>query len=246
MELNISYKSINTGAIKDVDMKSQIVTGYFSTFNVIDSDGDMILPGAFAKTINENGPKDGNVQNSEIYHLWQHRNEMLGKPRVLKEDERGLYFETWFDTQIDLAKDILRRYETGLLNQHSIGFSTIRSNNINDEDGNTKYTELVELKLWEGSTVLWGANKDTPFLGIKGMDKPTLIKELKERYALFCKEIKNGKYTDQTFTLLKIEALKIEDMIKSLNIEAPSVQDTPDIEPINISKVIESFKNNIN
>ena len=41
--------------IKDVDGKKGIVTGYFSDFNSIDSDGDIIKPGAFQKSISHYG-----------------------------------------------------------------------------------------------------------------------------------------------------------------------------------------------
>ena len=74
------------GCVKDVDAASRIVTGYFSSFGFKDSDGDIIIPGAFKKTIKERGPSGSN----RIFHLWQHRTDMvLGKPRVLKE-VRGL------------------------------------------------------------------------------------------------------------------------------------------------------------
>jgi phage head maturation protease len=51
------FKGINGAIIKDLDTKQGIVTGYYSVFGNIDSDGDMIMPGAFLKTISENGPE---------------------------------------------------------------------------------------------------------------------------------------------------------------------------------------------
>jgi len=51
------YKTDSISAtIKDVDGKQGIVSGYFNSFNNVDSDGDIIRPGAFTKTIAENGP----------------------------------------------------------------------------------------------------------------------------------------------------------------------------------------------
>ena len=43
------YKNLNQG-ISDVDVKKGIVTGYFSSFDNMDSDGDVIRKGAFTKT----------------------------------------------------------------------------------------------------------------------------------------------------------------------------------------------------
>jgi hypothetical protein len=50
---NVSNSSIS-GVIKDVDVKTGTVTGYFSIFGNVDSDGDMIMPGAFKRTLENN------------------------------------------------------------------------------------------------------------------------------------------------------------------------------------------------
>lgn len=44
----LEYKGVNAGpeSIKDIDEKTGTVTGYFSIFGNIDSDEDMIMPGA--------------------------------------------------------------------------------------------------------------------------------------------------------------------------------------------------------
>jgi phage head maturation protease len=68
MEKKYSYKDSGVSdslrlQIKDVDGKKGIVTGYFSDFNSIDSDGDIIKPGAFQKSISQNGPQSGKAQD---------------------------------------------------------------------------------------------------------------------------------------------------------------------------------------
>ena len=55
--------------IKGADEKKGIVEGYASIFGNIDSDKDMIMPGAFSKTITERGPGSAKPR---IKHLWQH------------------------------------------------------------------------------------------------------------------------------------------------------------------------------
>ena len=62
MEKKYSYREAEISEffpiqIKDIDGKKGIVTGYFADFNSIDSDGDIIRPGAFSKSISEWGPK---------------------------------------------------------------------------------------------------------------------------------------------------------------------------------------------
>jgi len=75
------YKSFGQ-SIKDVDAKKGIVTGYFSAFNIKDSDGDIIRPGAFKRSIDEWFPK------GRIKHLMNHDpSKPLGMLQILKEDE---------------------------------------------------------------------------------------------------------------------------------------------------------------
>jgi len=57
-----------TNSVKDIDPKGRIVTGYYSAFGNVDSDDDVILPGAFERTLRERGPEGKN----RIMHLWQH------------------------------------------------------------------------------------------------------------------------------------------------------------------------------
>ena len=62
------YKIKSNGELKDVDVKTMTMTGYFSKFGNIDSDGDMMMPGAFKKSLNERGP-DG---TNQIWFLKDH------------------------------------------------------------------------------------------------------------------------------------------------------------------------------
>jgi len=227
--MNLLYKAVSgEGVIKDVDIASKTVTGYFSTFGVKDSDGDIVMPGAFKKTLRENGVKG----KDRIMHLWQHSTwDILGKPKTLKEDKIGLYFETEFDTRRKLVEDVLVMYSNGTLNEHSIGFNIISSKDVVDKNGKRQHTELNELKLWEGSTVTWGANPDTPFRGFKAKDKPEMILELIERHEKFIEELYKGNYADETFHSIKLEAMKIADMIKSLEVDKPIEKITSDFKP---------------
>lgn len=173
--------------IKDVDQKSGTVTGYFSVFGNIDSDGDVITKGAFERSLNNNGTR--------IKHLWQHDVRYpLGKPNVLKEDNYGLYFESTI-SKTSYGKDVLQLYADGVVDEHSIGFRTVKQQK---KDG---YNEINEVKLWEGSTVTFGANEMAKFTGMKGMTAEDTIEKMD---AVF-KAIKNGKYeSEEIFENLEI------------------------------------------
>ncbi len=204
METNIILKSFG-GSVKDVDRKGRTVTGYFSTWGYLptgqpmpDSDGDVMDKGAFSKTLQMNGPESGN----RIWHLFNHdTGKPIGKPTTLKEDATGLYFETKFPDTV-LANDILKLYESGSITEHSIGFNIIQSRN------ESNYQLIQEVRLWEGSSVLWGANENTPVTGLKAEEftiKTNLLNEL----------MRNGTLSDETFEMIEKLLKDIQAIFKS-------------------------------
>ena len=109
----------NNGSVKDVDVSNRKVTGYLSAFDNVDYDNDIIVKGAFQKSIKE--------RFNNIFFLYQHNWEKpLGKFTSLVEDEKGLYFEAEI-VQTSYGIDQLKLYESGLVKEHSIGFQTIKS-----------------------------------------------------------------------------------------------------------------------
>lgn len=211
------YKIKSEGEITEVDIEKRIVMGYAAKFGNIDLHGDMIMPGAFTKTITERGPQGKN----EIWFLHNHSSDSpLGKPSVLKEDNYGLYFEAAIiDTEI--GSDILKLYDNGLINQHSIGFSTIKETIV--EEGNQKpYYQIQEVKLYEFSSVLWGANPETPFIGLKSMD----AKGLQDRFDKLYKQLRSGNLKDETYELIEIEYNFIKSELFKLINERESVKST--------------------
>ena len=173
--------------IKDVDESTRTVQGYFSVFGNVDSDGDVITPGAFKRTIDSRGPKGSN----RIMHLWQHNPTMpLGKPKELEEDDVGLRFTTQI-SDTTYGQDAIKLYRDGVLSEHSIGFEVIKAN-PGEQDGKDVWM-LTELRLWEGSSVTWGANE----LARGGM-KGVTTDWIKERYDILKAAAKSGDYTDET------------------------------------------------
>lgn len=203
-------KTIDAGAagiIKDVDRKSRTVTGYFSTFNVKDSDGDIIVASAFDKTIAERGP---NSARQRIKHLWQHDTwQPLAAPKVLKADEFGLYFESTI-AETTLGNDVLALYDGGVITEHSIGFNTI----LKETDEETQTTYIKEARLWEGSSVTWGANEDTPFTGFKSLiDSPERIE--KHIKSIF-RALRSSPISDDTAESLEIWVNQLLTAVKAI------------------------------
>lgn len=153
------FKSMSV-EIKANESKREI-EAYASTFGNVDLGGDLVIQGAFSKTINE---RWAGGQRNDIKVLWQHNHTMpLGLPIHLEEDSKGLYTVSkisktdWGDRALQLAID-------KVVDKMSIGYSVIK-----DEFTNDGYRKLQELKLFEYSLVTFPMNTDADVLGVKSL-----------------------------------------------------------------------------
>lgn len=203
------YKNLSL-EIKDLDASQGVATGYFSSFNVKDAYADIVNPGAFAKTITEQGP---NSPQPRIKHLLDHDTYLtLGKLTVLKEDSFGLYYESKLGTH-STAQDFIKMAESGLITEHSIGYQTIKSS----MDETTGVRTLIELRLMEGSSLRsWGVNQYTPFLGIKSEQDIEKMTVRLSRIEKFCR---NTDATDETIEMLLLEVKQLNQLIIDLKKE---------------------------
>lgn len=209
-------------SIKDMDSKQGIVTGYAASFGTLDADKDIIMPGAFTKTIKEQGPKS---TQPRIKHLLNHNtSQPLGLLQVLKEDDKGLYYESKVGTNT-VAVDFLKMVDSGLITEHSIGFNTIRKTITNpDADWRDQTTQIHEVKLYElSSLTAWGANQYTPLIGVKG------IKNVEDRIERLIKAVDSGTFTDTSFSFLNDELLFLQKAFKDISTHAAQAPE-PDYE----------------
>jgi HK97 family phage prohead protease len=208
-----NYKSFNS-EVKDVDTKQGVVTGYFSAFGNVDSDGDIMMPGAFKRSIQDWGPEG----KGRIKHLLNHDpSKPLGKIQVLKEDEYGLYYESKVGKH-NLGQDYIKMIESGLIAEHSIGFKTLREQKSGDAN------QIHEVMLFEGSSLTaWGANEATPLLGMKNMNN---IEQIQDQIKSFEKFIRNSDVTDETIDLCMLKVKQLAELIERMS-STKAVDETP-------------------
>jgi HK97 family phage prohead protease len=208
-----NYKSFNL-EVKDVDTKQGVVTGYFSAFGNVDSDGDIMMPGAFKRSIQDWGPEG----KGRIKHLLNHDpSKPLGKIQVLKEDEYGLYYESKVGKH-NLGQDYIKMIESGLIAEHSIGFKTLR------EQKSGEANQIHEVMLFEGSSLTaWGANEATPLLGMKNMNN---IEQIQDQIKSFEKFIRNSDVTDETIDLCMLKVKQLAELIERMS-STKAVDETP-------------------
>ena len=212
--------------IMDVDGEQRRVKAVWARCGNVDLDNDIIVPEAFTKTISERGPKGKNLVWSLVDHCAD-MNNVIGKPEQLYVENDMLIAITPI-VETEKGEDIIKLYEAGLINQHSIGFSTIKSN-VNKEGVRT----ITELKLYEGSAVLWGANPETPTLGFKGeMEAADKRKQLSDRLEKLIKAFKGGRFTDETFSLVEIEIKRIQAELLEIEVIKEITQSEQSIEPV--------------
>jgi len=206
----IEYKGADMEDILDVDTENKTVKAVWARFDNVDLDSDIIVKEAVTKTIKERGPKGKNLIYSLVDHIAD-TDHMIGKPTELYVKDDMLIAITKI-VETEKGEDMIKMYNEGLINQHSIGFSTIKSD---WQDSKQTVRIIKELKLYEGSAVLWAANPETPTLDVTKSylnDKEKLNKRLLSLLNAF----KGGTYTDETFNLLEIEIKHIQQMIDNI------------------------------
>jgi HK97 family phage prohead protease len=228
-KLSKSYGAKNISfELKDISENSREVVFYASSFNVLDSDNDVIRKGAFTKSIQERGAaSDGR----KIAHLRNHDFEhQIGNIKEIYEDDFGLKVVSKLG-QSTKANDALLDYQDGILREHSIGFNYVQDKIKFVEESalnEAGHWDITEVKLWEVSAVTFGANEFTPVLDVaKGLDnKSQLIKKLEQLNASFLKAIKNGKGTDERLENLEARFKQICELQKALATEKPLIKST--------------------
>lgn len=141
--------------VKEVDAEAGTFSGYAAVFGNRDSYGDVIEPGAFAKTVADKG--------GVFPVLWQHDSwEPIGVSTTMSEDDKGLYVEAEVSMEPSgkgpLAMDLLRRKAIRGL---SIGFQVVQ------QSMDAGIRRLTEIKLWEFSVVTFPANELALVSGVK-------------------------------------------------------------------------------
>jgi len=224
----IQLKDIND-SIMDVSTKTRTIKAVWSRMNNIDLDNDIIVPEAFTKTLAERGPNAKNM----IWSLVDHKadmNHVIGKPKELYVDGDKLVAVTEI-VKTQAGEDLIKLYEAGLINQHSIGFSTIKQS-----ESKSGVRTISELKLYEGSAVLWGANPETPTLAVKSENKETLSLRLDN----LLKALTKGNYSDSTYNLMEAEIKRIQQSLLTITQPATAVEPKSN-DDVEIIKAIQQF-----
>lgn len=246
-------KSVNV-KVEDVDTNTGVVTGFYNTMNFLDSDMDVSMIGSFNKTIKDRGPESDAI--AKFKHMRDHDwGKVTGIPHVLKEKTinvkgvktTGLYFEVKINSKSDNGRNQLADYEAGVIDNHSIGFAYGKLNYYQADTDQFKEVvdtlinpsaaigihglySVSEYKGFEGSSVAFGSNEWTPFLGMKSGTKGQKLDVLLKKVDILQRVLKNGTQTDDHLEGLKYRFLQLKQAIQDY-VSEPSLKDTLDKPP---------------
>lgn len=146
-----------------------VIEGYASYFGKRDKGGDVVLAGAYGRSLQALADAGRSVKM-----LWQHdAAQPIGIWDVVREDDRGLYVKGRLLPDVAKGREAMALLEAGAIDGLSIGYRTVAA----QKDGKGRRL-LSELELWEVSLVTFPMLPDAR-VGAKGeLPDATILREL--------------------------------------------------------------------
>ena len=189
----------------------------FCVWGVRDSYGTGWIKGAFAKSIEERGPKS--TANQKIAMLWQHdMRDPIGRIIDMWEDDEGAFAVFEFDDleSVPSSKRAKAQIASGTINGYSFGFEYIWDRMEYDEKVDTIWVR--EVKLYELSAVTIASVAET-----HTVRSP---KEYETRKLLFDEQIKD--FINGLPKSKQIELRQLLNEHKTLSRFAPDDENPPE------------------
>ncbi len=160
-----------TLSLSDVSLKMEgeagRFSGYASKFGNVDSDGDVIVQGAFEYTLRTNGKPKMFLEHAPFTMMGASGAAALpiGKYTLVREDDIGLYVEGELTPGMSLSADVHAAMKHGTLDGLSVG-GLVRKGDYDETEGGRvirRWTKLLEI-----SPVAFPANGGARIESVKG------------------------------------------------------------------------------
>jgi uncharacterized protein len=163
--------------VKALDDEQGIIEAYGSVFNNEDMGGDVVRPGAFKRTIQNNTARMQAGKSDKLaVMLWQHDpDQPIGKWTEMKEDAHGLLCKGKITLDTQLGRDAYALIKDGVINEFSIGYEVMPGGA--NYDSKTGVRNLTELRLWEVSPVTFAMNQEALLVGVKALEGKLMDKK---------------------------------------------------------------------
>ena len=166
--------------VKDVS-EDGTFEGYGSIFGNADSYGEIVMPGAFTKSLTKHAK-----EKTTPLMLWQHNWEHpIGVWDHLEEDSKGLFGKGRLLRGVQKADEAHIIMKNGAIRGLSIGYREIRT----EPDGNNR--KLLELDLMEISPVSFPANRRATITAVKSERMDEFARRLRDGEPMPVKEFED-------------------------------------------------------
>ena len=184
--------------VKGVEVKGENdFTSYAAVFGNVDRAGDVIMPGAFKKTLAEN--------KSFIILANHDKNKPIGRTSSASEDDYGLKIEGYLGNT-DRAMEWKQLMKDGVVDSFSIGYNVTKFKR-NEHGGR----DIFEMKLYEASPVSIPMNEKAQLLEVKELSTEDRRDGIINRFELLSKSIGDKKLRLEN----EAEILKLAEEYKS-------------------------------
>lgn len=153
----------------DSSGKAGVFEGYASVFDVIDSDGDIILPGAFKKALATQSRQVGMFFNHQTWEI------PVGKWQTLAEDSKGLLVRGELTPGLSVSNDLKAAMEHKTVEGMSVGFTVMKDDFDMIATGRA-FKNVAALR--EISICTFPANEQATIESIKSMESITTIRDV--------------------------------------------------------------------
>lgn len=138
---------------KSIDESARTLVATVST-DMVDRDEEIVMPGAFRKRIKS-------YRKNPVL-LWMHNALItpIGKALDITVTEKGIDAVLYFRPDNELADDVFRAYQQGVLTSFSVGFRTYKREKGASADGQPSVIKITDAELFEISAVTIPANTE--------------------------------------------------------------------------------------
>lgn len=147
-----------------------VITGYGSVFGNKDRVGDVVVSGAFSKSLLLH-----KKNNSSIKMFWQHNpSEPIGKWIEVEQDSKGLLVQGKLNMGVQRAREAYALLKEGDIEGLSIGYRVVNQG----YDKNSGVNLLKEISLFEVSIVSIATNEAAQIDEVKSMIDQEILEKL--------------------------------------------------------------------
>ena len=160
------------------DPLTGIVEAVVAVFGNLDSGDDIVIPGAFSKTLAERFNRVRVLDNHNMDSIMR----VIGKPLEARELGRtelpievlakapdatgGLWTKTQYLLDTPEGAGAFKRIASGAVTEYSFAYDAVQVEFVKAADGRT-IRKLKEVRLWEYGPVIWGMNSATATVALK-------------------------------------------------------------------------------